>query len=185
MDPVWAAILGGAVGGVIVAVVESFLGRSREHQRWLRDRRQRAYSEFLDIAHRTLEVHNDIWFRAKSPRPDEPVVAKGPEMLELFKELSAAVRRMDLIATPAMRDRAFSLMLNVGAFGEAFEQYISGAGDDPMAGLEVWQIEEHRVIEFSDAARRELGAGRDIRYRLRRRVRRHAQAIRTWWRKRR
>lgn len=40
MDPFWAAVVGGGVGGVLVAMVESVLSRSREHERWLREQRQ-------------------------------------------------------------------------------------------------------------------------------------------------
>lgn len=189
MDPLWAAILGGAVGGVIVAIVESVLGRSREHERWLRDHRQRVYADFLGSAHRALDVQSDISFRAENLKPDEPVAAKGAELMELFSELTAAARRMDVIASAAMRQRSLSMLVQFAAFGNAVEEYITGSakarGEDPIAGLAAWQVQNYQVTEFAEAARRELGAGRDIRHRLRRRVRLRAEAIRAWWRKRR
>lgn len=182
MDPFWAAIIGGAVGGVIVAFVESFLGGRREHERWLRDKRQAAYSEHHDLLIRVAEAHQEFWFRTGQPQADEPFEETIADLNLLFGELSVSTRRLDLIATPQMRDRAMMLLLNVGAFMSAAEHMMKGVpgpeGEDPNELIEAWQIDEGLASEFAEAARAELGAGRDVRYRIRRRVRNRWQAMR-------
>src|SRR5688572_7356524 len=133
MDPFWAAILGGAVGGVIVAFVESFLGGRREHERWLRDMRQRAYSEHHDILIRIVEAHQEFWFRASQPQDDEPVEETAATLNGLFGELTVSTRRLDLIATPRMRERAMRFLLSVAGFMSAVEQIITGAATESDA----------------------------------------------------
>lgn len=185
MDPFWAAILGGAVGGVIVAVVESFLGGRREQERWLRDQRQRAYAKHHDILIRIVQVHQELWLRVRQPQEDEPFEQSVAELNALFGKLTVSTRRLDLIASPAMRQRAMKFLLSVAGFLAAVEQIITGSaaahGEDPTELLETWQIDESLPVEFADAARAELGAGRDMRYRLRRRIRNRWWSIRAWW----
>jgi len=185
MDPFWAAILGGAVGGVIVAVVESLLGGRREQERWLRDQRQRAYAEHLDLLIRIVEAHQELWYRYRQPQADEPIEETVTRMNALFGELSASTRRLDLVATPGMRQRAMTFLLSVGGFLAAMEQIITGAaaarGEVPNELIETWQIDESLALEFAQAARAELGAGRDVRYRIRTRVLSGRLALRAWW----
>lgn len=184
MDPFWAAILGGAVGGVLVAIVDSFLGGRREQERWLRDKRQHAYSEHHDLIIRIVEAHQELWLRFRQPQADEPIEETVAQMNALFGELSSSTRRLDLIATPGMRGRAMVFLLNVGAFLAAMEQIITGAaaarGEDANELIETSQIDEGLALAFADAARAELGAGRDVRYRIRRRVRNRWLALRAW-----
>jgi hypothetical protein len=185
MDPFWAAILGGAVGGVIVALIESFLGGRREQERWLRDKRQRAYAEHHDILIRIVETHQELWFRARQPQADEPLEESAAKLNALFGELSVSTRQLDLIATPNMRQRAMRFLLSVAGFLSAVEQIITGAaaahGEDPNELLETWQINESLPLEFAEAARAELGAGRDVRYRMSRWVRNRWRGLRAWW----
>lgn len=188
MDPFWAAILGGAVGGVIVALVESFLGGRRDHERWLRDKRQHAYSEHHEILIRIAEAHEEFWFRARQPQADEPLEETASNLNALFGQLTVSTRRLDLIATPGMRQRAMRFLLGVAGFMSAVEQIVTGAaaaqGNDPDELLETWQINESLPLEFADAARAELGAGRDLRYRMSRWLRNRRVALRAWWMRR-
>lgn len=173
MDPFWAAVLGGGVGGVIVAIVESVLGRFREHERWLRDQRHRTYAEFLDIAQRAYDAHRRVLATAvDSHEPDRAVGRELSNLEAVAQALAAAERRIQVIGTPAMRELALRVRLAHESFGRAVEDSFSGLtvkqGGNPMSELAEYQMQEYEVRDFANGARRELGAGRDLRYRLRR-----------------
>lgn len=165
MDPLWAAILGGAVGGVIVAVVESVLSRSREHGRWIREQRQRHYAEFIGTANALRREQRDGVDRLLSGGT-EPVSVQKAQIVAAMREVEAAWYRLSMVASHSMMVRAAMFENRGYDFLLSFEQverYEAHAKDlwDQVTGLD-------DLEEFTEAARRELGAGHDLRPRLRR-----------------
>lgn len=161
MDPLLAAILGGAVGGVIVAVVESFLGRSREQERWLRDQRQRLYVHFVELAEEASVSHERALDAASRLNTDDvesvALAAEG-----LTEQMGKAVRTFDVIASPAMRNRAYRVRFLHRTFLRAAHEFANGAAT--LEGMEAMQRPQISLAEMSDftvAARRELGSGHD------------------------
>lgn len=161
MDPFWAAILGGAVGGVLVAVTESLLSRSREHEKWLREQRQRIYLDFVELAEGLSRSHEralDAASRLDTGDLKREILGASAVKAELDK----VVRLFDVIASPSMRDRAYRLRGLNHAFSQAADDFVDG--NATLQGLEAMQgpwISWVEMSDFTQAARRELGGGHD------------------------
>lgn len=174
MDPVWAAILGGAVGGVIVAFVESFLSRSRDHQRWLREQRQQRYGDVIRTAEATYRLHNEV---LASVRPMDLVTGELRDKIKRRlaadePQIEAANVQLQLIASPRMVEKGSELASWSNELWWLFE----GSENEPVEAKLVrertlyWEL----IEEFIQAARADLGAGRD-----------YAGSVRMWYRRQR
>lgn len=161
MDPFWAAILGGAVGGVMVAIIDSFLTRSREHERWLREERQRRYTELVDSMERmyTFQDHVMATYRSylPEPPPDKVFVDLHDELESKRLVAEAALLRLRLVASPRMTDEADEL---VGRASEVWELVHFTAGPLTLDQLYERQLEYEEIQGFIESARRELRSGR-------------------------
>ena len=170
MDPVVAAILGGVVSGAIVAAWSSFLTRSREHERWLREQRQKAYAEFVDELSAVHQLQQSIGDALRQHRT--LTRADRRRLEDGDNRVTATLARLTVIASRSMLDRAETLRWRAWEMLDGIDRI---GMSEPM-GVEAenvswWYLESEEVEAFATAARRELGAGRDLRHR-----------IGAWWR---
>ena len=156
MDPFWAALLGGAVGGVIVAIIDSFLSRSREHDKWITEQRQERYAELVRAAEGVYRVQNQVMEEAKGRDITGSLRQSIHQRLEAARvEMEMAQLQLQLVASPRLVGKGDEVAGWSAAMWELFDwpKGRSVAYDD----LRDRHFNYELIEEFIAAARRGLG----------------------------
>lgn len=156
-----------------MAIIDSFLSRSREHDKWITEQRQERYAELVRAAEGVYRVQTEVMEEAKGRDITGPLRDSIHERLEAARvEMDLAQLQLQLVASPRLVEKGDAVAGWSGSMWELFDWPKGQA-------IEYDDLRDRRfnyelIEDFIAAARRELGAGSD-----------HAEWIRMWFRRQR
>lgn len=148
MDTFWSSLVGSGVGGAVasglVTVALHFLTRNADREKWIRDRKQVAYSEcldeFTDFQHRLARFVNE-------GLPVESVLSTGSV---------ARNNGLLLLAPTKVRLAQVQVGMALNRCRKHLAEHPNATGDDPWLNRFAYELQVARD-EFLNAAQEDLG----------------------------